>query len=195
MNKTKKSLRGQLRADYARMSDFERNIIDDRLIERLMGHDIYKNCERLFLYVSVGTEINTYTLIRDAFELGKTIALPKCLSSGTMDFYRYTGTLTEGKYHIPEPIGEEVLFPSANDIMIIPGLAFDANGYRIGQGGGYYDRYLARYPCIRIGLCREHFLLKEIPIMWNDLPVDYVITENAVYDCKNNGASEEAPLS
>lgn len=195
MSERKKLLRSQLRADYARMTDFERNIIDIGLIERLMGHDLYNHCERLFLYVSVGTEINTHRLILDAYGQGKTVALPKCSSSGRMDFYRYTGALSEGKYHIPEPVSDEVLEPKPNDIMIVPGLAFDVNGYRIGQGGGYYDRYLAKHSCIRIGLCRERFLLKEIPTMWNDIPVDFVITENAVYHCKNNGASEEAPLS
>lgn len=195
MNEQKKLLRSQLRADYALMSDFERNMIDTGLIERLMGHDLYQKCERIFLYASVGTEIHTQGLISAAYRQGKVVALPKCSAFGMMEYYRYTGTLSEGKYHIPEPVSEELLVPKSNDIMIVPGLAFDVNGYRIGQGGGYYDRYLSKYPCVRVGLCRERFLLKDIPILWNDIPVDFVITETAVYNCKNNGASEEAPLS
>lgn len=194
MSERKKELRAQLRENYQHMSAFERNAIDTGLIHRFMGHDLYKNCERIFLYASVGTEIDTLRLLHEAWLQGKTVALPKCFSSGIMEFYEYNGSLKEGKYHIPEPAGENMVFPQDNDLMIVPGLAFDRNGYRIGQGGGYYDRYLAKYNCIRVGFCRERFLLKEVPIMWNDIPVDYVITENAVINCKNNGASEEAPL-
>jgi len=194
VNDRKKCLRSQLRAEYARMSEIDRTEVDRGLIARLMGHDLYQKCERLFLYASFGSEINTHYLIEEAYRQGKTVALPKCSRFGIMDFYQYTGVLSEGKFHIPEPMGEESLLPNPNDIMIVPGLAFDVNGYRIGQGGGYYDRYLEKHPCIRIGLCRERFILKEIPIMWNDIPVDYVITENTVYCCKKNGAPEEAPF-
>lgn len=185
MNDIKKALRSQLRKEYQQISIEEQKDIDARLIQRLIGHDLYRNSDRIFVYASCGTEINTCELIDLAFSQGKTVALPKCLSSGVMNFYRFTGDLTEGKYHIPEPIGDEVVSPERNDLMIVPGLAFDVNGYRIGQGGGYYDRFLAKHKCVCVGLCRERFLQKGIPTMWNDIPVDFVITENAVYECKN----------
>lgn len=180
----KSVLRNQLRLAYQEMTDDARKNIDSRLIMRLMGHDLYKNCSRIFLYASVGSEIDTHTLINSAYSAGKTVALPKCKSAGLMEFHRYQGRLLTGKFSIPEPESDEILSPEKNDLMIVPGLAFDKQGYRVGQGGGYYDRYLARFDCVKIGLCRDIFLLEEVPVQWNDLPVDYVITETETYQCK-----------
>jgi len=185
VNELKKKLRAQLRTAHSELTVSERNIIDTGLIERLLGHDLYQNCKRIFLFASAGYEINTHKLIDIAFQQGKIVALPKCLAGGVMNFYRFSGELEEGKFHILEPVGDEILYPERNDLMIVPGLAFDECGYRIGQGGGYYDRYLADHLCTCIGLCREQFLMKEIPISWNDIPVDFVITEDAVYNCIN----------
>ena len=190
----KRKLRSQLRDRYKSLNMTRTESVDLRLIQRLMGHDLYKNSSRVFLYASVGTEINTRELISMAFAEGKTVALPKCKQGGVMDFYAYNGTLTEGRYGIPEPDSDEILYPETDDVMIVPGLAFDEKGYRVGQGGGYYDRYLERFKCITVGLCRDEFIQKEVPVCWNDLPVDYVITETRVYECKN-GASAEAPSS
>ena len=190
----KRKLRNQIRTEQKSLSDATRKEIDARLIQNVLGHDLYQNCSRLFLYASSGYEIDTHGLIRYAYEEGKQVGLPKCQAEGIMEFYSYTGELKEGMYRIPEPTGTDVIYPQEKDVMIVPGLSFDKRGYRLGQGGGYYDRYLSKHACICVGLCRELYLMKELPVMWNDLPVDYVITENAVYNCKN-GASEEAPLS
>lgn len=184
MNNAKHELRTRIRAEQKLLSAQVRESMDERLIQNVLGNDLYQECDRIFLYASVGTEINTRSLIRLSNEAGKIVALPKCRAEGIMDFYRYTGKLAEGKYRIPEPTGSDVLYPQSSDIMIVPGLAFDVAGFRIGQGGGYYDRYLSKHNCICIGLCRDQFLMEEIPTMWNDIPVDYVITENAVYNCK-----------
>lgn len=193
MNEYKIELRGRLRKEHQVLSTVEKNKSDGMIISRMVGQALFKSADRVFLYASVRNEINTHGLIADAYRMGKTVGLPKCNGFGIMDFYCYTGELVDGKFHIPEPSGAELLIPERTDIMIVPGLAFTCNGYRIGQGGGYYDRYLEKHPCVTIGLCRDRFILEEIPVEWNDLPVDYVITETAVYNCKN-GASEEAPF-
>lgn len=189
----KSKLRGRLRDRYKEL-DFEyKNSADKRIIERLIHHDLYETCNTIFMYASIGNEVDTHSLLHIAYQQGKTIALPKCKNDGQMEFFRYDGRLEEGRYRIPEPQTNEIIYPGDKDIMIIPGLAFDSRGYRIGQGGGYYDRYLEKHTCVSVGVCRESFLLNEVPICWNDLPVDYVITENNVYQCKN-GVSEETPL-
>ena len=193
MNNPKSALRLRLRAEYAALDEAYMNTVDASLIARVEAFSLYKNCDRVFLYASIGTEINTHDLIQHSFLTGKTVFLPKCQSKGVMDFYEYEGMLAVGRFGIWEPTGTQCAIPEPNDLMIVPGLSFTADGVRMGQGGGYYDRYLEKHPCITVGLCREQFLRKEIPTSWNDLPVDYVITEADVYECKN-GASEEAPL-
>lgn len=193
MNDPKSALRVLLRAEYAALDDGYKNAADAEIIARVKGFSLFENSDRMFLYASTAAEINTHNLINDAFSAGKSIFLPICQAKGIMEFYEYKDKLNVGRYGIMEPTGTRCAVPTPNDLMIVPGLAFTAEGLRIGQGGGYYDRYLEKHPCITVGLCREKHLKKELPTSWNDLPVDYVITETAVYKCKN-GASEEAPL-
>ena len=184
----KTQLRNALRAQYKQLSSAD-TAADNTLIARLENHPAFLSAKCIFLYASVGNEVYTRDLLCRAYNHGRTVALPKCRGNGQMTFFEYDGRLTEGRYHIPEPMSERILEPSAEDIIIVPGLAFDTEGYRMGQGGGYYDRYLEKYHCISIGVCREQFILNDIPKEWNDLPVDYVITEATVYECKKNGAS------
>ncbi len=188
MTDPKALLRVQLRKEYEALEYSYKKCADADLIHRLKAFSLYRACNRVFVYASVGNEIDTHALIHDAFSEGKAVFLPKCHGKGIMNFYRYTGELTVGRFGIPEPTDNECVFSAPTDLMIVPGLAFTKEGIRMGQGGGYYDRYLEKYPCITIGLCRDAFLKKELPTAWNDLPVDYVITETTVYECKN-GAS------
>lgn len=193
MDDPKTLLRRQLRREYAASEQAIRDRADAELLTRILNFPLYQKAERIFLYASVGYEIKTHDLIHHAFSCGKTVLLPKCHSKGIMEFYEYTGILTVGKFGIQEPTGRHSISPRPDDLMFVPGLAFTAEGLRLGQGGGYYDRFMEKYPCTTVGLCRNAFLLKELPVEWNDLPVEYVITETGIYRCKN-GASEEAPL-
>ena len=193
MNDPKSSLRIQLRKEYACLNDDYKTPTDKAITSLVRSFSPYLSCDRVFLFASSISEVNTYDLLQDSLTMGKTVLLPKCYGKGIMEFYEYDGSFVSGRYGIQEPTGTVAFTPSCNDIMIVPGLAFSANGTRLGQGGGYYDRYLEKHPCITVGLCRNRFLKEELPIEWNDLPVDYVITETTIYKCKN-GASEEAPL-
>ena len=188
MRDRKTQLRAKLREAYAKLDDEYIKQADFELISRVMEFPLYRDCQRIFLFASVGREVNTHPLIGHAFSCGKTVLLPKCHAKGRMEFYEYNGSLTDGRFGIPEPTGETAVIPASEDLMILPGLSFTISGIRMGQGGGYYDRFLEKYPCITVGLCRNVFIQKDIPTMWNDLPVDYVITETTVYKCKN-GAS------
>lgn len=188
MKESKQAIRATLRNEYAALDSIYKADADEKLIQRVKNLSIYKNSNRIFLFASVNNEVNTHDLICDSYADGKSVYLPKCYSKGIMEFYKYTGELTEGRFGIPQPTGDETGTPLSADLMIVPGLAFTKDGRRLGQGGGFYDRYLQKHPCITVGLCRDVFLKKELPIEWNDLPVDYVITETSVYECKN-GAS------
>ncbi len=181
MSDRKVALRAELRRCAAELSPQQRQTSDELLVKGLLEHACFQDSERIFLYIGVRNEIDTRKMIETAVEQGKIVALPVSGPRGEMEFFRYDGNLTTGRLGIPEPTSGELLVPTEHDLLIVPGLAFDRRGYRLGQGGGYYDRYMARYPCRTVGLCREQFLLSEIPIAWNDLPVDIVITEAAVY--------------
>ena len=180
MNKAKAALRSRLRALQRDLSVEETERSDQAIFSQLRNSSCYQAAERLFLYYSRTGEVDTHMLLHAALEDGKTVALPVSEPHGKMTFFRYTGTLSPGLWNIPEPEPSEPMTPSPQDLLIVPGLCFDRSGYRLGQGGGYYDRYLSEHPAVTVGLCRDSFLLDEIPREWNDLPVRFLFTEHEI---------------
>ncbi|MGM0414990.1 MAG: 5-formyltetrahydrofolate cyclo-ligase, partial [Bacillota bacterium] len=98
--------------------------------------------------------------------------------------------LTEGNYGILEPINSNFkLEPYFLDLIIVPGLVFSHKGFRIGYGGGFYDRFLARAKTknsdpLKISFVYKEFIIDKIPTNQYDLPVDYIITEEKIINCK-----------
>ena len=99
---------------------------------------------------------------------------------------RFEGSrqLAKGPYGIVEPTGSTVLDKRMALPILVPGLAFDRRGHRVGYGGGYYDRYLKNYPGLKVGLCYEACLLDEIEVDPWDQPVDILLTERGEYAAK-----------
>lgn len=184
MTEKKAALRALIRRYYQETEETVYRLHDGQIISRLLEESVYRQAERIFLYVGVGREINTHSLIENAVQAGKIVALPKSGPNGVMKFYRYDGEIAQGRFGIPEPQTTEELIPRPGDLMIVPGLAFTADGLRLGQGGGYYDRYLSQHSCVTVGLCRQIVLFEELPVEWNDFTVDFVITEQTVISCK-----------
>ena len=118
-------------------------------------------------------------VLRDALETGKTLALPRCEGEGVMRAYRVArpSDLRRGAYGIWEP--DETcppIEPDDMDLILVPGTAFDRQGDRLGQGGGYYDRYLAQTRAVRIGVCHDFALLDAVPTQTHDARMDGVVT-------------------
>lgn len=153
---------------------------DAGILEQLCSLPEYAAAGRLFAYWSMGRECDTRALLERARRRGMPAALPVCRGRGEMDFFLWTGELVPGRLGIPEPQGGEIAFPGPGDLMAVPAVCCDAGGYRLGRGGGYYDRYLAAHPCFSVCLCRERLLAEKIPRDWNDFPVSAVITEERV---------------
>ena len=131
-------------------------------------------------YYSLPDEVNTHSLIDDLVSEGKTVLLPKVMGVDTMELRRYTGRddLQEGVYHILEPVGKPFTDYAAIDLILVPGLAFDAAGHRLGRGRGYYDRFLhsrVGFYCVKIGICFDFQKVDEVPVDAFDIPVDKVI--------------------
>ena len=142
------------------------------------------NAPAVFAYNSVGREVDTSAIIRLALEMGKSLALPVVYPAGIMEFAVYEGesdSFVSGSLGIPEPGPDASRFvPQAGDILLVPALCFDRSGYRLGQGGGYYDRFLSGCPAFTLGLARQRLLMESVPREDHDLPVDLVVTENGV---------------
>lgn len=121
------------------------------ITERLLGHQWFYRAGSLLCYVSYGSELDTRELIREALRLGKEVYVPRVGENRRMDFFQI-GALEElqpGFHGIPEPPETARIYMGEREeraLMLMPGVAFDLYGNRLGYGGGYYDRYLASHP-------------------------------------------------
>jgi len=148
----------------------------------------YTVSQNILLYVSVGREVSTLSLISSSLSAGKNVYLPRSLPCGFMDAAKISNAdftdfsdLSAGLYGIPVPSDDaEVISPQNLDLVIVPALAFDKRGRRLGQGGGYYDRYLRQTDAYTIGLTREKLLLDEVPVEDHDRSVKSIVTETGV---------------
>jgi 5-formyltetrahydrofolate cyclo-ligase len=136
--------------------------------------------QTIMAYYSLPDEVNTHALIDELVAEGKTVLLPKVTGADTMELRRYTGRadLKEGTYHILEPVGEPFTDLAAIDLILVPGLAFDAAGHRLGRGRGYYDRFLHsknRPYCVKIGVCFDFQKVDEVPVDAHDIAMDKVV--------------------
>lgn len=152
---------------------------DETILNKLLDLDELNNAGTVFLYHSVGREVSTTELIERLLKSGKRVALPVSGDDGAMEFYLLSSLseLTPGKFGIPEPPVTRPVKPKADDVMIAPALCCDKLGRRLGHGAGYYDRYLARYKCFSICLCRRALLEDELPAEDTDIAVSLVLTD------------------
>ncbi|MBI3323299.1 MAG: 5-formyltetrahydrofolate cyclo-ligase [Candidatus Omnitrophica bacterium] len=153
---------------------------------RLRRLAIYRRAKTLLCYVAFDGEVETRRILEKALADGKRVAVPvtvtsrkRLLAAEIRDPDRDLGA--RGPFGIPQPQGPHRRRLALKDLelVLVPGLAFDRRGHRLGRGGGYFDRLLARLPtsCRRVGLAFDFQLLKELPIESHDLPVCAVVTE------------------
>ncbi|MDA3846230.1 MAG: 5-formyltetrahydrofolate cyclo-ligase [Vallitaleaceae bacterium] len=155
------------------------------IFKNIMNHDAYKLASCVFVYMSMFHEVDTYDFIVESLALGKTIAIPR-IENKTMDFYKIEDIedVKQGYFGILEPVSNHILTPRDNDLMIIPGLAFDIQGYRVGYGGGYYDTYISTHQGIqyvKAGVAYEVQVTSEVPRKSYDQPIDLLFTEALDY--------------
>ena len=180
----RKTIRQQIR-DL--LPDFEREsneAICHRITEDL---DDYTRAKTLFCFVGTKMEIDTAPIILHALQAGKTVAVPLCVAPGIMEARRIFGMddLVPGAYGIlePKPSSEKV-DPKDIDTAIVPCISCDRNCGRLGQGGGFYDRFMDKRNFSAIALCREVLMLDSVPTEPWDLSVDAVVTEERIYEKK-----------
>ena len=183
----KKAFRREMRARMRALDPAYVAESDAAICARLLELPEYRAAKRVFAYFSVGREPDTHAFVRAALDAGKEIYLPVITGDGLMDFARYYGTepLGESALHIPEP-GPDAprAEPEGTDLLLVPAVSFDPEGYRLGQGGGFYDRFLARCHVFSAGLCREQMLCPQAPREPHDMGVDCVLTEQRVIRCR-----------
>lgn len=179
VSKVKQILRGQMRQALAELSDQERAWSDGELIQRFLDHPKLAQAQTVMLYYGVGHEIRTEGLIQTLLDQGKTVCRPSaCRKTRWRPGPSPAWRPGPDRYAIPAPKDTcPVVEREKLDLILVPGLCFDSRGSRLGQGGGYYDRYLEDYDGVTIGLCREDFFQVNLPREPLDAWVRFVLTE------------------
>ncbi|MBR6790278.1 MAG: 5-formyltetrahydrofolate cyclo-ligase [Oscillospiraceae bacterium] len=181
----KRELRAGFKEARRAMKPEEQADKDCRILERLLQLPEYREAELVLTYVSTAIEVDTRALIERALADGKRVAVPRC-TPGKIDMKFYLiGSLDElepGAFGVLEPNPEKCreLRRYDKSVCVLPGLGFDLQGYRLGYGKGYYDRFLSRYPGKNVGVCYNICLKALLPHGRYDKMVDVLVTEKFV---------------
>lgn len=152
------------------------------IIDQLRNHPRVMLSHTLFIYYSMPDEVPTQGLLDELVSEGKTVLLPRVISDTEMEVRRYTGKedLQKGAFGIMEPTGTLFTDYERIDVAIVPGVAFDRDGHRLGRGKGYYDRFLSKVPLVyKIGVCFPSRLMDKVPADEYDILMDEIVTANA----------------
>ncbi|WP_303970174.1 5-formyltetrahydrofolate cyclo-ligase [Sporosarcina ureae] len=168
-------------------SDHERKSAS--IVEKVLASDEFKYAETIGITLSRFPEVDTHHLIEVAWQAGKRIAIPRCIDSTREMDFRLIDSFdqTEVVYmDLKEPKIEltESVKPEEIDLQIVPGVVYSETGYRIGFGGGYYDRYLINFPFETISLAFDCQIRDNIDIEEHDIPVSYIYTDEHIIDCQ-----------
>ena len=162
---------------------------------RVLGSSLYRFAQGTAFYSAVQNEVSTDEIRDDALRIGKTVFFPRLGTGGSLVFVEIqsAGELTPGRFGIPEPSGEKLLahYGDIDVLIVVPGVASDHYGNRLGRGLGFYDRLLqsSRPRTTAVGLAYEFQVVKSVPVDSWDEKVRFIVTEDRLIDCQ--GVQEE----
>ena len=192
----KQELRARMRALRKAIPENERAVIDAVICENVLACEAYRQASVVLTYLSMGAEVDTRGIIEVAWQTGKTVAIPRCVGPRQMRWFRITAFdgLEKSDFGVEEPAVDEEneqLMTGNGMVALVPALAFDERGYRLGYGGGFYDTFLAEFEGTSIGLCRSAQFVESLEDMGvigeYDLPVNQVVTEQLWFGDRSVG--------
>lgn len=184
ISEQKQRLRAEIRRLEQELSAEYKETADERIVQRLTALPEYRTAHSVFCFVGTEREINTMPLLRQILAAGKRLLLPLCTGPGVMELRQITSLsqLEKGAYGILEPKRDTpVVSKTQVDLAVIPCVSCDRAGHRLGQGGGYYDRFFEGHEIPAVLICREALMCAQIPTQTHDVVFPTVVTETAVY--------------
>ena len=179
MLEKKKILRKIIKVRVSAISADEKAKREELLLDNLFSMPEFLAANTVMLFANLPDEIGTFSLIDKCIAMGKKVFLP-VINGDDMTVAEFTGEYQIGRYGIKEPSlltpNSSLLTPNSIDFILVPGVAFSPNGYRLGRGKGYYDKFLSKYSNLfTVGVCfREQFYL-DIPTEPHDIPMQRVL--------------------
>ena len=174
---TKQELRAQIRQLKRAMTEAQIVEASQRLGVLFAASDAYKQAKTIYGYLPYNQEVRTTPMLQRALDDGKRVAVPKCYGEEMRFIYLDDLSKVEKGYcGIPEPIEDGPIADDETALVLMPGLAFDKEGHRMGYGGGFYDKFLEKEPNHpTLALCYEFQMLPYLETEDHDIPVDTVI--------------------
>ena len=148
--------------------------------QRLFATDAYRAAKAVYAYLAFNQEVRTRPIIERAWDEGKRVAVPKVVGNGMrfIWFDRFDQLAPQGAFGILEPAEDGPVADDEAALILMPGVAFDRDGHRVGYGGGYYDRWLSEHPGHpTLALCYDFQVVKDIPSEAHDIRVDAVLSD------------------
>ena len=175
MDKTalRKTIRDQKRAMTPEQIEEKSRL----LAQKFFASEAYQKASAIYGYLPYNQEVRTVAMLEQALRDGKRVAVPKCYGEEMRFLWMHDLSLVEKGYAgIPEPIADEPVADDKTALVLMPGLAFDPQGHRIGYGGGFYDRFLEQEPNHpTLALCYDFQMLEHLETESHDIPVDIVL--------------------
>ncbi len=173
----KKELRRTIREQKRAMTEAEIEARSAKLGEYFAASPAYQNAKTIYGYLPYNQEVRTVPMLERALRDGKRVAVPKVYGEEMKFLYiEDLSQVEKGYAGIPEPIADEPVADDKTALVLMPGLAFDPQGHRIGYGGGFYDKFLSAEPNHpTLALCYDFQMLPSLETEEHDIPVDYVL--------------------
>lgn len=179
LKESKRELRKEWKKLRAAVPD--RTEKNRQIQNNFLTYSAVKQAKSVFLYLAFGSEVDTIPILEELLRRGVQVSVPRCHpSTREMDavVIRHLSQVKAGAYGILEPDPTlPAVTPAEIDVAVVPALCFDKEGYRLGYGGGYYDRFLAAFSGVSIGLAFSDCITEQLPREEFDKAVDRVITE------------------
>jgi 5-formyltetrahydrofolate cyclo-ligase len=174
------------------MTSEEHKTFDEKIIQTATSLVSFRHADIILLYAPIKSEIDVMPIFELAKEKGKKVAFPRCNAEDHSMVFHYTESKEDfesGAYGLFEPYAHLPSFdPEAsgqkNVLCVVPAVVYDRRGYRVGYGGGYYDRFFGKFRPASIGVIYEEFILRSVPHGRFDISVDVVVSERGIYACK-----------
>ena len=177
----KKEMRAIIRAQKRAMTEGQIVSASRKLGELFRETELYKNAKSIYGYLPYNQEVRTVEMLKTAIADGKRVAVPKCYGEEMRFIWMEDlDAVAPGYANIPEPIADGPVADDETALVLMPGLAFDPQGHRIGYGGGFYDRFLAEEPNHpTLALCYGFQMVEHLETESFDIPVDQVVWADA----------------
>lgn len=181
----KRQQREEIKARRRAMPVAQKSRLDRAICHNLTTTKVFRRAQTILLYISLPIEVDTTALMETALRQGKRVAAPRCVpGTRDMEFFLITSTddLEPGTFGVMEPDPKRCvkLMDFTRSVCVVPALAYDTAGYRLGYGGGYYDRFLASYDGVTAGIVYHRFLYDRLLHGRYDRVVNLLVTERGV---------------